>query len=126
MEYKGPDRRKAARLDKAFVVSYRVYKEVDNYDLTQTKNVSMGGMLLTTNRLFPAGTILAVDIRLPFLPEPLSLKCKVIKSKEVVKNLIYDAHLELIEADDDTKKAMDKTVIYHLKKESEEKSGEEK
>jgi hypothetical protein len=116
MAYRGPERRKHPRLEKTFIVSYRVDEEANNYDLTQTKNVSVGGMLLTTNRKFPVGTILSVDIRLPFLIEPLNLKGRVIESKEVARNLIYDTHLELIDVDDETKEVINKTVVYNLKK----------
>lgn len=121
MEYSGLERRRYARLSKTFIVSYRVYEEVDNYDLTQTRNVSVGGMLITTNHKFPAGTFLAIDIRLPFLIEPLSLKGRVIDSRQIVKDLIYDTHLELIDADDETKEVINKTVVYHLKKSGEKK-----
>ncbi|MEK6715420.1 MAG: PilZ domain-containing protein, partial [Candidatus Omnitrophota bacterium] len=121
MAYAGAEKRKHTRLSKTFVVSYRVYEEVDNYDLTQTKNVSVGGMLLTTNRKFNPGTILSVDIRLPYLLEPLNLKARVIDSKQIVKNLIYDTHLELIDIDEDNKEIINKTVVFHLKKKEEEK-----
>ena len=116
MAYGGLERRRHPRLDKTFIVSYRVYEEVDNYDLTQTKNLSVGGMLLTTNRSFSPGTILAVDIRLPFLMEPLNLKGRVVRSKQVVKNLIYDTHLEVIDIDEETKETINKTIVFHLKK----------
>ena len=52
------------------MVSYRVKAEVDNYDISQTRNLSLGGMMLTTNREFSLGTVLAIDIRLPFLLTP--------------------------------------------------------
>jgi hypothetical protein len=126
MSYEGNDRRRHPRVNKTFIVSYRVYEDVNNYDLTQTKNISIGGMLLTTNRQFNKGMLLAIDIRLPFLVDPLSLKGRVVESRQVVKNLIYDTHLELVEIDRDTKQAINKTVVYNLKKKSEQESGEEK
>lgn len=121
MTYVGSDRRKFERLSKTFIVSYRVLQEEDNYDLTQTKNVSVGGMLITTNRKFASGTILSVDIRLPFLLEPLNLKGCVVESKEVVKNLIYDTRMELTNISSDTREVINKTVVYHLKKNREKK-----
>jgi len=120
MAYGGPDRREFMRVSKTFIVSYRVLQDIDNYDLSQTKNISAGGMLLTTNRLFRPGTVLAIDIRLPFLIEPLNLKGRVVNSKEVVKKLIYDTHLELVDIDSDTREAISKTVVFNLKKQEEE------
>ncbi|HDZ77362.1 MAG TPA: PilZ domain-containing protein [Candidatus Omnitrophica bacterium] len=116
MSPKKSERRKHLRLDKTFIVSYRIYAEADNYDLTQTKNISVGGMLLTTNRLFRPGTVLSIDIRLPFLMEPLNLKGRVIESKEVARHLIYDTHLEVFDVDIDSKETINKTVVYNLKK----------
>ena len=121
MGYEGIEKRKAARVDKTFIVSYRVYEEVDNYDLTQTKNVGEGGMLLTTNRKFNPGTVLSIDIRLPFLIEPLNLKGRVLDSKQIVKNLIYDTRLQLMDVNEDVKEVINKTVTFHLKKKEEEK-----
>ena len=73
MSYEGPDRRRQPRVAGKFVVSYRVKAEVNNYDISQTRNLSLGGMLLTTNREFGPGTVLAIDIRLPFLLTPSTL-----------------------------------------------------
>ncbi len=112
------ERRKHPRLDKTFIVSYRIFAEANNYDLTQTKNISVGGMLLTTNRLFSPGTVLSIDIRLPFLMEPLNLKGRVIESREVARHLIYDTHLEVFDVDPDSMEALNKTVVYNLKKKS--------
>jgi len=110
------ERRKYPRLNKTFIVSYRIFAEANNYDLTQTKNISVGGMLLTTNRLFRPGTVLSIDIRLPFLMEPLNLKGRVVESKEVARQLIYDTHLEVFDVDADSMEAINKTVVYNLKK----------
>lgn len=126
MAHEGKERRRYPRIKKTFIVSYRVYEDIDNYDLTQTKNISIGGMLLTTNRQFRSGMLLSIDIRLPFLVDPLNLKGRVVESRQVVKNLIYDTHLELVEIDRGTKEAINKTVVYNLKKKSEQESGEQK
>lgn len=122
MADKGSERRQHPRIDKTFVVSYRIFAEANNYDLTQTKNISVGGMLITTNRLFKPGTVLAIYIRLPFLGKPLSLKGRVVESREIVKQLIYDTHLEVFDVDPDSKEAINKTVVYNLEKNSDNRS----
>lgn len=108
MTDKGKERRRHPRVDKTFIVSYRVCEGIGNYDLTQTKNISVGGMLLTTNQQFNAGVLLSIDIRLPFLVKPLKLKGRIVESKQVVKNLIYDTRIELIEIDRDTKEVINR------------------
>lgn len=116
MNYSGPERRKFPRIDGRFIISYHVLEEADNIDITQTKNVSLGGLLLTTNRQFNNGTNLALEIRLPFDPEPLVLTGVVIESKEITKNLIYDTRLYVMDVDEKHKKAITRTIDYYLKK----------
>jgi c-di-GMP-binding flagellar brake protein YcgR len=120
MEYAGPERRKSSRLEHNFVVSYRVLEEDDNVDITQTKNIGSGGMWLTTNREFDAGTKLALKLRLPLHPDEMTIIAKVVESREVVSNLIYDTHLEFISLDENYKKSIDKTVDYYQKEKQEE------
>jgi len=73
-------------------------------------------MLLTTNRLFDPGTNLAIEIRLPFDPNPIMLIAKVIESKEIIKDLIYDTRLQFLAVDENHRKVINKTVDYYLKK----------
>jgi hypothetical protein len=116
MEYTGPERRKQPRAAGRFIVSYRILEEEDNIDISQTRNLSLGGMLLTTNRQFAPGTQLAVEIRLPFDPNPIMLIAKVLESKEITKNLIYDTRLLFLSIDEPHKKAINDTVYYYLRK----------
>jgi c-di-GMP-binding flagellar brake protein YcgR len=116
MTYAGPNRRKCARVSGRFIVSYRILEDQDNADITQTKNLSLGGMLLTTNRYFDSGTSLALEIRLPFDPYPIMLIAKVLDSHEITKNLIYDTRLQFISVDERHEKVINETVDYYLKK----------
>ncbi|MCX5706164.1 MAG: PilZ domain-containing protein [Candidatus Omnitrophica bacterium] len=117
MDYSGVERRKHPRVAGRFIVSYRIMDEINNIDITQTKNISMGGMLLTTNKLFNPGTNLALEIRLPFDPHPIMLIGRVVESREIMKNMIYDTRLEFIAVDERHRKVIGETVAYYLKKE---------
>lgn len=121
MHYAGPERRRHPRIHARFIVSYRILEERDNIDVTQTKNVSLGGMLLTTNRKFDTGTSLALEIRLPFDPNPIMLIGKVLESKEVTKDLIYDTRLQFIAIDERHRKIVNETVDYYVKRGHHEK-----
>ena len=116
MSYTGPERRKHPRISGRFIVSYRILEEVDNADITQTRNVSLGGMLLTTNRQFDPGTNLALEIRLPFDPHPIMIIGKVLESREITRNLIYDTRLTFLAIDERHRKIINETVDYYLKK----------
>jgi c-di-GMP-binding flagellar brake protein YcgR len=119
MEYTGPERRKHPRAEYRFVVSYRVLEEEGHVDISQTKNLSLGGMWLTTNRKFGIGAKLSLEMRLPFDPDPIKLVAAVVESKEVVENLIYDTHLSFLSIDEKHKKIIGKTVERYLGKKEE-------
>jgi len=116
MAYQGPERRKHPRISARFIVSYRLLDEINKIDITQTKNLSLGGMLLTTNRKFNPTEKLALEIRLPFDPDPIMIIAKVIESKEITKDLIYDTRLEFLTVDEKHRKVITETVNYYLKK----------
>jgi hypothetical protein len=114
--YAGPERRKNPRVTGRFIVSYRILEDMDNVDISQTKNISIGGMLLTTNRKFDPGTSLALEIRLPFDPNPIMLIGKVMESREITADLIYDTRLEFLAIDEKHRKVLGQTVEYYIKK----------
>jgi hypothetical protein len=114
--YDGSERRKFPRVNGRFIVSYRIIPANSNSDITQTKNLSLGGMLLTTNCQFPIGTNLALEIRLPFDPDAIMIIAKVLESKEVVKGIIYDTRLIFLAVDEKHSKVISETVGYYLKK----------
>lgn len=116
MSYGGQERRKHPRIKGRFVVSYRTLEETDKVDVTQTKNMSLGGMLLTTNRQFSPGTKLALEIRLPFDPNPIMLIANVVESVEIMKDMIYDTRLAFLSIDERHKNIINQTVYYYLKK----------
>ena len=116
MAYTGSERRKHPRIFARFIVSYRVLEQANSVDVSQTKNISVGGMLLTTNKSFPKDTRLALEIRLPFAPRPITLIGKVVESKEVTTGLIYDTRLEFLPIDEKQLKIVKDTVEFHLRK----------
>ena len=116
MNYTGPERRRHPRVKARFIVSYRILDEIDNVDISQTKNISLGGMLLTTNKRFSIGTNLALEIRLPFDPNPIMIIAKVLDSREISKDLIYDTRLMFLAIDERHRKVIEGTVDYYIKK----------
>lgn len=120
-ENKGSERRKYPRALGSFVVSYRILEGNQLSDLTQTKNLSQGGFLITTNRKFDTDTALSVFIRLPFSSEKIHLTGRVVDSREVVRNLIYETRLSFVEVDDSKKQIIDATVNEFLKKDHKKK-----
>jgi hypothetical protein len=73
-------------------------------------------MVLTTNRRFDPGTNLALEIRLPFDPHPIMIIGRVLESREITRNLIYDTRLIFLAVDERHRKVISETVDYYLKR----------
>jgi len=114
--YSGPERRKHYRTDANFVVSYRLVQQPDNYDLSRSKNVSQGGMLITTNRKFDKGTLLALTIRFPFVNAKIEIVGEVVDSRMIVTNLIYETRLRFLNLSEDIFSEIGKFVDERLGK----------
>lgn len=93
MAYTGPDRRRYKRIKANFVVSYRPVTLSESANISQTKNLSQGGMLLTTNKAFAKGTLLKMSIQIPIISYKVELVGRVMESREVTKSLIYETRI---------------------------------
>ena len=115
-KFAGAEKRRYPRADGRFIVSYRVIPKNENSDISQTKNLSLGGMLLTTNCHFPKGTNLALEIRLPLDPDIIHIIAIVLESREISKGIIYDTRLNFLAIDEKHRKIVSETVGYYIKK----------
>ncbi len=70
----GFEQRKYFRLDKAIIVSYCLKDDPrKKYDMSQTKNISYGGLLFTAGQYFEKGTSLDMIIKFPFIRERIKM-----------------------------------------------------
>jgi len=99
--YKGSEKRKHARMNGNFVINYQIQELPYSYDLSQTKNVSQGGVLLTTNKLFDKGEHLTINLKIPFVSQKIKLKGEVVGSREVARNLVYETRVKFVGLDKD-------------------------
>ncbi|MDJ0862167.1 MAG: PilZ domain-containing protein [Gammaproteobacteria bacterium] len=105
------ERRAHPRVEANLVVSYRDRGLGGGYDISQSKNVSQGGMLLTTNRGFSGGSLLTMTLRLPHMPDAIEVTGKVVTSREIVRELIYDTHVQFARVDDRARKQLKRFVF---------------
>ena len=99
-KFKGDNKREHLRMKANYIVSYRFKKMSGDHDLSQTKNVSQGGMLITTNEEFAKGAILSMKIRFPITPQKLSVTGQVVESKTIVRDLIYETRIRFMDLDE--------------------------
>ncbi len=71
------------------MVSYRGDDLAGGYDISESENISPGGMLLATSRQFSAGEILDLTLRAPARLEATEVCAQVVASHEIVPGHVY-------------------------------------
>ncbi|MCK4519795.1 MAG: PilZ domain-containing protein [Candidatus Omnitrophica bacterium] len=114
-EYNGQEKREYPRVNANLVVNYRIQELPDTYDLSQTKNISQGGILITTSKLFEKGIQLTMNLRIPLVPQRVKLSGEVVESREVVRDLIYETRVKFLGLDEDFFKKLGNFIRENLK-----------
>lgn len=111
------ERRKFTRVDGTFVVSYTdITTQEQKTDVTQTKNISVGGILFTADREFSADTVLRLRLRIPDALDYINVKVKVVESIQKVKGMMYDTRVKFIGITEEDRDSIRKMVEYRLRK----------
>lgn len=89
------ERRKYKRISKSFILTYF---EKDNpqkkYEITQLRNIGMGGMCFITTQPFPEGVQLSIDLKTPYLTDITHIHGVVQESHTKVANMLYETRLK--------------------------------
>ena len=111
------ERRKFVRIDKTYIISYRdaSAKELKS-DVTQTKNISAGGLLLTTDKQISPETVLIVKLRLPGASDYIDIKVKVVDSKERANTVFYETRVRFVGIREEDRDAIRKIIEFSVGK----------
>ncbi len=93
------ERRNYPRTDVRIVVSYRGNDIAGGYDISESENISPGGMLLATSRAFPPGEVLVLTLRPPDRVDATEVYARVIGSQEIVARHVYLTRVQFTNAD---------------------------
>lgn len=103
MPYQGPERRRFPRIPFWYIVKYKVYtpakKLLPKLFTSQSKNISLGGILLETNHHYPASTILEVELDVPINTKKhvyAKVLGSVIRCNVLEKDKAYDTAIEFL------------------------------
>jgi len=114
MAYLGAEKRKYPRINCHFLVYYHMLEGSNEIDLSQMKNVSVGGMLLTTSKPFEKGAKLALKIRLPGVY--VESAGRIIESYPLQKGIpIYETRLEFSDMGESDRQILEETLNNYLK-----------
>ncbi len=107
------ERRQYIRVKKNFILSYH---EKDNplakNDISQLKNISLGGMCFVTAEPFSQSTKLAIELKTPFLAGMTRLDATVLESHERAKDILYETRVSFDGLSAQSRMVLEKVVEY--------------
>ena len=89
------ERRRYKRINKNFILSYFIKNLPEKrFEITQLKNISLGGMCFITSKAFEAGTEMGIELKTPYMSDVTYLEGRILQSHVKVKNMIYETRFE--------------------------------
>ncbi len=114
------DRRQHPRINKTFVLSYFDLKNPgQKHEITQLKNISVGGMCFITTHSVEPSTRIGVELKTPYLASMTYLEGNTLNSCEKIKNMVYETRLQFDSLSEQSKALLDRIIKIFLKKQKE-------
>ena len=107
------ERRKFKRINGSYIVSYAPIRGEDlKFDVSQTKDLSEGGLLFISDRKFDKDIILKIKLRLPEFSDYVIVKVQVVDSIQMAKGVICETRAKFVDIDNNVKEAI-KRLVEH-------------
>jgi hypothetical protein len=118
------ERRKAVRIGKHIVVQYQEFGNPEHWDITEIKNFSEVGMLITTEKSCEPNTMLRFRIKLPSNPfKSYELEGKVVTCGKNVTGAYPDSkvashlvRIEIVKISSEAKEMIRSYITWFLNK----------
>ncbi|HQP10894.1 MAG TPA: PilZ domain-containing protein [Candidatus Omnitrophota bacterium] len=113
----GPDkdRRRYERIQKSFILSYYdLANPSQKHEITQLKNISLGGICFITTRSFEPGTKLGIELKTPYIAGTTYLQGSVLQSHEKMKATIYETRLAFETLDAEATVLLEKLMVFFI------------
>ena len=107
--YQGPERRSFPRVEAKLVTSYQI-EVAGEVNISQTKNISLGGALLTTHKRFPQAKTIKLKIRVPSTMEIMQILADIVNIREVASDSIYNTHLKFKQLEGSQRRILKDTI----------------
>lgn len=114
---KKPDveRRRYEWIRKSFILSYFDPKNPSHkIEITQLKNISLGGMCFVTTQSFAPKTKLGIELNTPYIAGTTYLEGTVLQSHEKMKDTIFETRLEFDSLDTEAKVLLEKLMEFFI------------
>ncbi len=116
-----PERRQYKRIKKHFILTYYDSAHPDEkFGASQLKNISLGGMCLITAKEFPEKTLLAIELKTPFMTDLTHMEGIVLSSREQMKDIIYETRIQFSELTPEAHFVLSKIIGHYEQEENED------
>jgi len=107
------EKRKFKRINGNYVISYIPIKGEDlKFDVSQTKNLSEGGLLFISDRKFEKDIVLKIKLRLPEFSDYVIIKAQVIASTQLAKGLMHETRVKFVDVEQKVREAIRKLADH--------------
>jgi c-di-GMP-binding flagellar brake protein YcgR len=107
------ERRQYVRVEKNFILTYfDPGKPRDIHEITQLKNISLGGMCFVTSKKIAPGTVLGIDLNTPYVSDTTYVEGKVLQSHEKVSGIIYETRFQYADLSPEAEFVLKKLITY--------------
>jgi hypothetical protein len=95
MDKLSKERRKHLRIYRNFIMSYHEKgKSIIKYHVSQVNNVSKGGLSFILTHPLKIGGVVTIDLKAPFIGDPVRLEGVVLECKEKIPGMIYEIRIQ--------------------------------
>jgi hypothetical protein len=119
MENSFDERRKHLRIYRNFILSYHEKgKTALKHGVSQVNNVSQGGLNFSSTHPLKEGAVVIIDLKAPFIADPIRLEGVVLGCKEKISEVIYEIRLQFQETPQHILAVLEKIENYAKAKET--------
>ena len=110
------NRRQFVRVYRHFIITcYALANPLAKREISQINNISQGGMSFSVTALRPAGAVLGIELKTPFLADSVYLEGEVLECREKIPQLIYEVRLQFKNLSAQAKEILTKIEQYAQK-----------
>jgi len=112
------ERRKHLRIYRNFIMSYHEKgKSIIKHNVSQVNNVSKGGLCFSSTRPLKQGVVVTIDLKAPFIADPIRLEGVVLGCREKIPEMIYEIRLQFQEIPQQALSLLEKIESYNKSEE---------
>jgi len=93
-------------------------KPVLKKQVSQVNNVSKGGMSFSSTHPLKQGITVIIDLKTPFIADPIRLEGEVLECREKIPEMIYEVRVQFNENPEHVTMVLDKIEHYGKAKEA--------